>query len=384
MWNLFKLTSFSWLLISTYCWVTAPYNQGPFLVVINLLMIMSLSMMPIKIRLDAHTGRVLAAIVLFALWYIWIDGAIMGLVNFLMFLPILYLLQLPYEYKKELLQFSTKWYAILLIPALLMYWMTFFTSVPSIGTFIQQDYPPFINHVFYIETTFDDMFISRFNAFFLEPGHQALLSTFLMIANRFRFKECKWLWVLLLAVIFSFSLAGYLLAAIGYTLLRVNTILKAIIVGVLGMLVLGFVSNWAGGENAMNEMIVRRLEQDDKKGIKGNNRFTSNTDFTYSKTVKNGEMWTGVQYKTNMNLIEGAGFKIFIIKYGLIGVILSLILYLTILPSKPDYRYTISFLIVLALCFLQRSYPTWYSWIFPYVIGIYVAKGDKERQAALD
>lgn len=384
MWNLFKLTSFSWLLISTYCWVTAPYNQGPFLVVINLLMIMSLSMMPIKIRLDAHTGRVLAAIVLFALWYIWIDGAIMGLVNFLMFLPILYLLQLPFEYKKELLQFSTKWYAILLIPALLMYWMTFFTSVPSIGTFVQQDYPPFINHVFYIETTFDDMFISRFNAFFLEPGHQALLSTFLMIANRFRFKECKWLWVLLLAVIFSFSLAGYLLAAIGYTLLRVNTILKAIIVGVLGMLVLGFVSNWAGGENAMNEMIVRRLEQDDKKGIKGNNRFTSNTDFTYSKTVKNGEMWTGVQYKTNMNLIEGAGFKIFIIKYGLIGVILSLILYLTILPSKPDYRYTISFLIVLALCFLQRSYPTWYSWIFPYVIGIYVAKGDKERQAALD
>lgn len=384
MWNLFKLTSFSWLLISTYCWVTAPYNQGPFLVVINLLMIMSLSMMPIKIRLDAHTGRVLAAIVLFALWYIWIDGAIMGLVNFLMFLPILYLLQLPYEYKKELLQFSTKWYAILLIPALLMYWMSFFTSVPSIGTFVQQDYPPFINHVFYIETTFDDMFISRFNAFFLEPGHQALLSTFLMIANRFRFKECKWLWVLLLAVIFSFSLAGYLLAAIGYTLLRVNTILKAIIVGVLGMLVLGFVSNWAGGENAMNEMIVRRLEQDDKKGIKGNNRFTSNTDFTYSKTVKNGEMWTGVQYKTNMNLIEGAGFKIFIIKYGLIGVILSLILYLTILPSKPDYRYTISFLIVLALCFLQRSYPTWYSWIFPYVIGIYVAKGDKERQAALD
>lgn len=345
---------------------------------------MSLSMMPIKIRLDAHTGRVLAAIVLFALWYIWIDGAIMGLVNFLMFLPILYLLQLPFEYKKELLQFSTKWYAILLIPALLMYWMTFFTSVPSIGTFVQQDYPPFINHVFYIETTFDDMFISRFNAFFLEPGHQALLSTFLMIANRFRFKECKWLWVLLLAVIFSFSLAGYLLAAIGYTLLRVNTILKAIIVGVLGMLVLGFVSNWAGGENAMNEMIVRRLEQDDKKGIKGNNRFTSNTDFTYSKTVKNGEMWTGVQYKTNMNLIEGAGFKIFIIKYGLIGVILSLILYLTILPSKPDYRYTISFLIVLALCFLQRSYPTWYSWIFPYVIGIYVAKGDKERQAALD
>lgn len=384
MWNLFKLTSFSWLLISTYCWVTAPFNQGPILVLVNALMIISLSMMPIKIRLDAQIGRITAAIILFSLWYIWIDGPIMGLVNFLMFLPILYLLQLPYDYKKELLQVSIKWYAILLIPALLIYWMSFFISVPSIGTFVQPGYTPFINHVFFIETTSDNMFISRFNAFFIEPGHQALLSTFLMIANRFRFKECKWLWVLLVAVIFSFSLAGYLLAAVGYTLLRVNTVLKAIVVGVLGATILGFVSNWAGGENAMNEMIVRRLEQDDNNGIKGNNRFTSNTDFTYSKTVKDGDMWMGVQYKTNMDLIEGAGFKIFIIKYGLIGVILSLILYLSIVPSRPDYRYTISFLIVLALCFLQRSYPTWYSWIFPYVIGIYVAKGEKERQAALD
>lgn len=380
MWKIFKLTSFSWLLISTYCWITALYNQGPILVVVNAIMMLCLSMMPVKIKLDAQTGRVAICIILITLWYIWIDGPVMGLITFLLYLPVLSLLQLPFEYKQDLLRFSTKWYAVLLIPSLIVYWLTFFISVPSIGNFVHPNYPPFINHIFYIETSFDYGIFVRFNAFFLEPGHQALLSTFLVIANRYRFRECPWLWVLLIAILFSFSLAGYLLAAIGFVLLKVNTIMKAIVVGVMGALVLGFVSNLAGGENAVNELILRRLEHDESAGIKGNNRFNNNTDFTYTKTVKRGEFWTGVKDKTNMELIQGAGFKIYIINYGIIGVILSLLFYLSVIPYKPDYRYTIAFIIVISLCFIQRSYPTWYSWLFPYVIGIYLASGEKQKK----
>lgn len=371
-------------MISTYCWVTALFNQGPLLVLVNVAMIVCLSLMPIKIRLDAQIGRIAALIILISLWYIWIDGPVMGLVTIMMYLPVLYLLQLPFEYKKDLLEFTTKWYAILLIPAILIYWMTLFTSVPSIGNFVHPGYPPYINHVFYIETTFDYGTFVRFNAFFLEPGHQALLSTFLMIANRYRFKECPWLWVLLAAVGFSFSLAGYLLAAVGFVLLKVNTLLKGIIVGVIGLAVFGMIGNWAGGDNAINELILQRLEQDDSKGIKGNNRFTDNTDFTYTRTTKSSDVWIGVKDKVNIELIEGAGYKIFIINYGIVGVILTLLLYLSIIPPNPDYRYTIAFLIVLSLCFIQRSYPTWYSWLFPYVMGIYLAKGEKEQLAAIN
>ncbi|MDE7347753.1 MAG: hypothetical protein K2N48_13565 [Muribaculaceae bacterium] len=379
MWNLFKLTNFFWLLASTYIWITSTINQGPILIVVNMVMFLCLTIMPVKFRFDALTGRVIAVIILIGMWYLYIDGPVMGLITILMYLPVVWLLQLPFEYKKDLLEFTTKWYAILLIPSLILYWVTLFINLPSLGEFVHPNYVPFTNYVFFIKTTFDYGTLVRFNAFFLEPGHQALLSTFIMIANKFRFKACPWLWVLLASTIFSFSLAGYLLATMGYILLKVNTLLKGLIVGMLGALVIGAAISWSGGNNALNDLIISRLEQDSSKGIKGNNRFDSSTDHTYAKAVKHHDLWVGVKEKTNMEMIAGAGYKIYIINYGLIGVALSLLLYLSVIPARPDYRFTIAFLIVLALCFMQRAYPSWYSWLFPYVIGIYIAKGEKER-----
>ncbi len=252
MWNIFKLTNLFWLLTSTYIWVTALINQGPILIMVNLIMMICLSMMPIKFRFDAQTGLAAGAMLLIGLWSLWIDGPVMGLTTVLMFLPVIWLLQLPLEYKEDLLDFTTKWYAILLIPSLLTYWISLFISLPSIGLFNHPNYAPFTNHVFYIKTTYDYGTFERFNAFFLEPGHQALLSTFMMIANRFRFKQCPWLWVLLISTIFSFSLAGYLLLALGYSLLQINTPLKATIAGVLGAGVVMLASNWSSRKNAFD------------------------------------------------------------------------------------------------------------------------------------
>lgn len=379
MWNLFRLTNLFWLLASTYIWITALFNQGPILIVVNLLMVLCLGMMPVRFKLDAVTGRTAAAIVLIGLWVLWIDGPVMGMTTILMYMPVLWLLQLPFEYKEDLLKFTTKWYSILLIPGLLEYWATLFISLPSLGQFVHPNYVPYTNYGFFIKTTYDTGMLVRFNAFFLEPGHQAILSTFMMIANKFRFKSCPWLWVLALSTMFSFSLAGYMLAAAGYILLKVNTVIKAAVVGTIGTIVVVAAINWSGGNNALNDLIITRLEQDSNKGIKGNNRVDQNTDHTYAKAVKHHDLWLGVKEKTNMKLIAGAGYKIYIINYGLVGVILALLFYLGVIPPRPDYRFTIAFLIVIILCFMQRAYPSWYSWLFPYVIGIYVAKGERER-----
>lgn len=384
MWNVFRITNLLWLFISTYWWITAAYNLGPFLVIINAIMIISMGLMSIKINFNAQFGRIIAILILIALWTTWIDGLAMGLTTILMYLPVLYLIQLPIDYKENLLNFTTKWYAILITISLLMYMASHFVSLPSIGTFVHSIYPPFLNHIFYLESTFDYGTFVRFNAFFLEPGHQALLSTFLILANRFYFKKCPWLWILLIAVIFSFSLAGYLLLFTGYAFLKINSVGRGLIALLILAAVIGGAIYWSGGNNAMNELIVRRLEQDSEKGIKGNNRFTNNTDFTYTRATKSKDIWTGVKEKTNISLIEGAGYKIYIINYGFIGVILSFLFYLSLVPPHPNYRYTISFLIVLILCFIQRSYPTWYSWLFPYVMGIYLAREEKRHKMSAE
>lgn len=379
MWNVFRVTNLLWLFISTFWWVTAGINQGPFLVVINIVMIICLTMMPLKITFNHQIGRIVGAIVLASLWSIWIDGPVMGILTILMYFPAVYLLQLPFVYKRDLLAFTTKWYAILLSISLVIYWASLFINLPSIGMFVQPPYSPFKNYIFFIKTTYDSGFLLRFNAFFLEPGHQAILSVFIMIANRFNFRECLWLWPLIFAVLFSFSLAGYVLLFIGYCLLKINTLWKAIGVAGLCAIVIAIAINYTGGNNALNDLILARLEKDDSQGIKGNNRFSTSTDFIFSQAEKKGDLMFGVQDKTNMELVGGAGYKVFVLNNGLLGVILTLLIYLSFIPPRPNYRYTITFLVLLVLCFLQRSYPTWYSWLFPYVIGIYLAKGEKEN-----
>lgn len=380
MWTVFKIINFFWLLAATYVWVTALIPQPLLLVFVNAIMILSLSFLPIKYHVDAKTGWILLAILALTLWSTWVDGWIMGIMTFMMYFPVLYLLQLPFDYKKDLLSSVTKWYSILLIPAVLLYLILLVVPLPSIGTFEFPNYMPYKNYIFYIKTTFELETVPRFNAFFLEPGHQSLVSSFIMMANRYNFRKCPWLFACMAGVLFSFSLAGYLLTAVGFALLKVNSVAKALLALAFVGAVVGGAMAWSGGDNALNELIIKRLEYDESSGIKGNNRFFDNTDFVYQRTLGTKYFWTGVKGKANMSLIGGAGFKIYILNYGMIGTILAMLFYLSVIPSKPDIRYTVSFFIVLALCFMQRAYPYWYSWMFPYVMGIYIAKGEKAKR----
>lgn len=380
MWTIFKILNLWWLLSSTYAWPMLGIPALLLLFVANVGMIISISFQPIKLKIDAKSGWVILAILGLILWSTWVDGWGRGITTALQYIPVLYLMQLPYEYLKDLLKFVTKWYAILLIPALILYWLLLFVSLPSLGTFIYTDYPPFLNYIFYIKTTFDSGFLVRFNAFFLEPGHQAIVSTFLLMANRFDFRKFPLLIVLALGVVFSFSLAGYILCAVALIFLKVNNLPRFLTASAIIAIIIGGAYFWNGGDNSLNELIVKRLEYDKSTGIKGNNRFYNNTDYEFERTIGTKYLFTGIKGRTNMDLISGAGYKIYILNFGLVGTILVIFFYLSVIPSNPDYRYTISFFIIIALCFVQRAYPFWYSWLLPYVVGIYIAKDEKERK----
>lgn len=374
MWTIFKLTNLFCILVTAYIWFTSTLPIGPLLLILNVVMLISLTFLPIQFKFNKQMGRILFSLLLLVLWTIYNTSAAMGLVSAIMYLPVFYLLLLPRDYQADLLQFVTKWFAILLIPSLLIYWAALLIPLPSFGKFIHPTYVPFTNYLFYIKTTWDSGFIVRFNAFFLEPGHLAMPCVFLMMANRFDFKKNPWLIVLLISVIFSFSLAGYVLTFIGFSLLKVNTIGKgiAVLVFVIGFILI--VQNLSGGDNSVNQLIVERLQYDESKGIKGNNRYFNNTDFEYDKALKSGDYWIGVSHKANMKLIGGAGIKIYILKFGLIGVILVTLLYLSMIPPHPNIHYTLSFLFIVALCFVQNAYPGWYSWLLPYVLGLNLAR----------
>ena len=384
MWLYIKLLNMFWVLATTNMWPTAMHPSPYLQILVNALMIISLGFMPFKFSFGANEGRILLAIIALTVWSFVTDEVGMGVTIVCSCLPVLYLTQYPYPYLKDLLHFVTKWLAILLIPALLLYWVSLFITLPNFGTLRHPNYEPYTNYFFYIKTTFDYGMFERFNAFFLEPGHLALLCTFIIMANRYKFKSCPWLWILLVSIIFSFSLAGYVLVAIGFLLVNVNSIGKFLItIGLAATFVIGVLS-WNGGNNPLNDLIISRLEYDDTTGIKGNNRFFNNTDYEYSRALGTKYFWISVKGRANMKLISGAGYKIYILQFGMIGALLALLLYLSVIPQRPDWRFTLCFLTLYILCFLQRAYPLWYSWLFPYVVGIYIAKGDRDEKQALE
>ena len=372
MWNIFKVVNLIWLLSSTYMWLSTYLPLLPLLVLVNVAMIICMSFLPIRVEFNKSTGLILAAICGLVLWSTVTDGYVMGIFTFLSYLPVLSLIMLPVDYQKDLLRFVTKWYAIMLGIGLVEYFACFVISLPSIGNFDYTGYPTYINHFFYLETTIDESTVVRFNAFFLEPGHQALVSSFLMLANSYKFKENPYLYILLAGVIFSFSLAGYLLTSVAVALLFTKSMKRALLLISAFVAFVVVVLNWNGGDNTMYELIISRLEYDEEKGVKGNNRYYNDTDFIFQQAQKKGRTLTGVQEYVNMELVGGAGFKIYVIKYGWVGVILVALLYLSLIPKNRNLRYTVIFYLVLSLCFIQRAYPTWYSWLLPYVLGIYI------------
>ena len=93
-----------------------------------------------------------------------------------------------------------------------------------------------------------------------------------------------------------------------------------------------------------------------KKGIAGNNRTVQATDKLFSTSSKYGELWLGLgKDGINNSSIKGAGFKIYLLKNGIIATMLVFCLYWLLMPRKCDKRYAYSFLVLMTLIFLQKS-----------------------------
>lgn len=246
----------------------------------------------------------------------------------------------------------------------------YFDYSPPLAIFIAEDfnYPPYLNYGLYLKSTADYGLIPRFNAFFLEPGHLALISTFLLIANQFKFKENPYCYVLLVSVIMSFSLAGYVLLGVSYALYTIKNIRTLLMIATVGGIFFLGSQLWNNGNNVVNELIFSRLEYDENKGVSGNNRTTPETDALFDVMVSSGEIIRGIENKDDIR-IRGAGYKIFLIKYGIITTVLVFSFYIFLIPKQANRKYALMFLVVIILCFLQRAYPWWYSWLFPFTLG---------------
>lgn len=375
MWFLFKFVSLAYFFASSFVWWSFLIPRNIFIVLINILLLGSLYCCHFKLKITRRSVSLFGILFLLTAFSTYIIHLSYGILTFFSYLPAILLFILPNAQKLDLLSFTTKWYGILIGIAICIYGFTSIVGgLPSFGKFEATDlnYPPYDNFIFFIKQQVLGETTYRFNGPFLEPGHQAMISGILLFANKFQFKEKPILWIILVAVLLSLSLAGYVILIIGFLLLYIRSVSKLIGIGIGAVIITFFVTDiWNNGDNPVNLLIFSRLQYDDEKGISGNNRTIAQTDFYFDKCVKDGTVWLGVRTLKEESLkIRGAGYKIFLLRYGIVSLALVALFYLLLITPGSNRRYAYSFFILMAFIFLQRAYPGWYSWLLPYVLGI--------------
>lgn len=284
------------------------------------------------------------------------------------------------NYKASLLQDTTKWLSYILAPGIVVYVLWIIFQFPGFGVLSKPyGYSDHYNYIFFIRPV-AFMLVPRFSGPFMEPGHLGMIGVFFLYANRFDFKHKKHLWILLISVLLSLSLAGYVLLFFAILFDSKVSLKRLLSCSFIFLILYVFVTEiWNNGDNPINSTIFERLEYDEEKGISGNNRNFNYTEIYFSKMCDDMSIVWGIGFDGFMKgmdegKIGGAGLMVFLMQYGIIGTLLVIAYYLSIAMSGFDKKFAIGFFGLIIICFLQRAYPTWIAWLLPYISSISLSK----------
>jgi hypothetical protein len=282
---------------------------------------------------------------------------------FLITMPIIFVLLLIDEIKVDLLRFITLFCSILLFISLFA-WLLFIVGVKlpySVVNFNNGQYW-YNNYYFFLYDLNPLVVIPRFSSVFLEPGQLGIITIFLLFANHFNYRRRE-VWVLFIVTIFTFSLAAYILLIISVVIFIFIKTRKPIVYLTIWLILLTtgyiFFNSQNDGNNVINNLIISRL-QIEYGNLAGNNRFSPEMDSYFDDFLKSDKFYTGVGIEDyeKLNLGANAGYKLFMVQYGLIGTLLLLIFYI-VLVYKYSSKFSFFLFIVYLLSFLQASYALW-------------------------
>lgn len=337
-----------------------------------------------NIRMD-YSLRNIITFCLFVIGQCFVLHGELRILNYLSFFQFLFIICLNDRDKIRCINYIIKWMAWLMLISIVVYVLDLVIGIPSLGKLqfskadylVKNDYGICDNLIFYIRSKFEG-YEMRFNGPFLEPGQLGMMLATLLLIFKFDIKR-KDVKIIIIAILLTLSLAGYMLAFIAFFIvLLVNNRIKMsqfVIVLVLIVLLYCYGVFWDGGNNVINEKILSRLQADEESGFTGNNRSFGMVDLYFAGMWYDTKtMWFGYSKETIEWLAEngsrGAGFVMWMVKYGLLGTIVSIISYLYYMLTAKNKKFAFLIFVFFGFMFWQRSYPFWSSWIICYIYGI--------------
>ena len=263
------------------------------------------------------------------------------------------------QIKIDLFRYITKSFAIIMFFSIVA-WILFLIGfhLPHFSTEYNQY--SFENYFFFLLNDLDaDFPIPRFSSYFLEPGYLGMVTSFLLCANSFKLKD-KYVLILFIATIFTFSLAAYLLLIIStlvYFLFYSKRKVYIILFGILVLILYLFFTNYQNGNNVVNNLIILRLQFENGEMV-GYNRYGQDFISYFPDFLKNSsKVFFGIGDNAvyAMGLV-GAGVKFYLVQHGIVGITLVLLFYVSFLLGKPG-KMALILLLTYILCFAQAAYP---------------------------
>ena len=312
-------------------------------------------------------------------------GSIAGYIAYAMEVSLaIVLLNLKHEWRIELLEILNKWFAVLLVLSIATWFVHLLIPLPHSSRVVDVCYSAngitINNYFFFKETMVVESGVAdfqRFQGMFMEPGHLGTIVAFFLIVNCFDFKKRECI-VFLVTILLSLSAAAYVITALGYALFKfTESGAKRIIVSALVLLVLVLVASlYNGGDNPINNLVFGKLT---REGGLMESRTSFSVLTMFSNMLGSGGTDLLFGYGANVEGEGSAGFIYFFVCNGIIGCVLLFAAYHSIYRSCRT-RYGLIVFIIYLVSFLQRTYPHWDAFSFPFILGLpFFLKGKKRN-----
>lgn len=305
---------------------------------------------------------------------------------FLIWIIICFLLYSRDDLKRNTIVLISKFLAIISAGSLIGFILIFFGGFdfPSTyATFNNGQYEYVNYYLFLLDYRSLSDLVPRFNGIFLEPAHIGVASTMLLYAQFFDFRNKWYNIVLFVTVLFTFSLASYVLLFVGILLIRVvyerkNNVLFVFLFLFVCVLIYISALTYNDGNNMLNELIIRRLQFDEYGNLTGDNRVSAAFKIDYENFLETNDIWFGRDYDPNLYFGGNAGYRVYIYENGIVGLFLVALFYLSCV-SLYGWRVFFPLLILYSMIFWKGGTPLWFNLVIPYICALSIYGKFNER-----
>lgn len=292
--------------------------------------------------------------------------------TFIHSLPFLLLLSAKDFFKSALFDVFNKvfWWIIAIS---LSFWILVLIGIPLPHVYWRGDSYAFENYYFFLKSVnYDFGLFPRFCSIFLEPGYVACFISFFLFIKKYDFRDWHNI-VYLVALILTFSVAGWLLFAVGLIpyLNQRGRVKWAYIVFVF-IAIAAYFYFIRNEDSAVGMLIGERVRFEDGSMV-GYNRANMELEDYWNNSFWNSDkvMWgLGEQYKTNFDFGASVDLRAYIIRYGIIATILYVLFLLSCLIRYRSRLGVWFFIIVLAFVYRGYSIMFWEATLCLYLIGL--------------